>query len=106
LELAVIDLGQGIPRTLTGNALYASLSDLAALEKALEDGVTATNEAGRGVGLSELVSTARKAGESTLVIQSGRGQFTVSSKNGTTHEYRTTPACPIPGTWISLRVQP
>jgi len=106
LELAVVDLGLGIPTTLRANAEFGRLTDLDAVEQAVRDGVTSTGEKGRGAGLAELISTAQRAGNSTLVIQSGYAHLTVSSRGGLANIHRTCPGTPVPGTWISLRLQP
>jgi hypothetical protein len=106
LELAVVDLGLGIPTTLRREATYAGLSDLEAVERALDDGVTSTGEGGRGAGLYELVSAVGRAGSSTLVIRSGRAHLTASVRSGIPSTQRTIPSSPVPGTWISVRLQP
>jgi len=106
LDLAVVDLGLGIPATLRANAAFSHLSDLEALGKALEDGVTCTGLEGRGAGLCELVTNAQRAGNSTLVIQSGDARISLASFNGQSQVSCTTAAQPIRGTWISLRLQP
>ena len=104
LELAVVDLGLGIPTTLTTHPKYADLSDLVAVQRALDDGVTCTGEEGRGAGLAELVKTVRVAGSSTLVIESGRAHVTACA--GDAGVQLTEPAKPVPGTWISIRLKP
>ncbi len=104
LELAVVDLGRGIPSTMA--LTYADLTDLEALEKALEDGVTCTGEAGRGAGLAELVAAVEQAGNSTLTVRSGRGHLTISRSGNATQVQRSTPSCLVPGTWIAIRLQP
>lgn len=104
LELAVVDLGRGIPSTMARN--YPGLTDLEALETALEDGVTSTGEEGRGAGLAELIAAVEQAGNSTLVVRSGRAHLTISRSRNVTQVQRSTPACPVPGTWIAIRLQP
>jgi hypothetical protein len=106
LEVAIVDLGVGIPNRLRGNSQFGHLTDIEAVEHALRDGVTSTGEVGRGAGLAELIAAAEQVGRSTLVIQSGQAHFTVSSRDGTNHIYRTRPESAVPGTWISLRLQP
>jgi hypothetical protein len=104
LELAVVDLGLGIPAKLTSAPEYAHISDLAAVERALDDGVTSTGEPGRGAGLMELRSTVQRAGSSTLIIQSGRAHVIVGSADEPTRLL--TPSVPVPGTWIAIRLRP
>jgi hypothetical protein len=104
LDLAVVDLGLGIPATLTSLARYAHLSDLHAVQLALADGITCTDEAGRGAGLCELVTAVQAAGSSTLVIQSGKAHVTANAVNSEVQLM--TPATAVPGTWISLRLKP
>lgn len=105
LELAVVDLGLGIPTTLGENPSYADLTDLEAIERALEDGVSSVQEEGRGTGLWELVETVGKAKASTLGIGSGRGDLRLSWRNGGRTRNAATPGHEIPGTWISIRLE-
>lgn len=52
LELAVVDLGEGIPTTLARNPDHRGLGDLAAVERSLEEGVSgvsSTDDGGRGL---------------------------------------------------------
>jgi hypothetical protein len=106
LELACVDLGFGIPTTLRRRAQYAQLSDIEAIECALEDGVTSANDGdvGRGAGLADLCKTVRLAGHSTLTIHSGRAYVTVGS--GAQIAQVTTPATAVVGTWIAVRLKP
>jgi len=106
LELAVVDLGLGIPATLARNPAHAGLDDLATVEAALRDGVTSTDEDGRGAGLYELATAVGQAGNSTLVVRSGRAHVTISRRRNTTQVQRSKPGCPVPGTWIAISVQP
>ncbi|MGH8987958.1 MAG: hypothetical protein ACRDXC_05075 [Acidimicrobiales bacterium] len=106
LKLAVVDLGRGIPTTLRTRREYCHLSDVEAVERALDDGVTSTGQAGRGAGLAEIIDSARRTKNSTLVIQSGRAQFTVSCSAGACNTYASRPGVPTPGTWISLVLNP
>jgi hypothetical protein len=106
LELAVVDLGLGIPNTLRSRSAYRGFTDIEAVERALDDGVTSTGEEGRGAGLAEIISSARRTKNSTLVIQSGHAQFTLSCSGGTTRTYSTCPGMSTPGTWISLVLKP
>ncbi|MHB8438518.1 MAG: hypothetical protein ACYDD4_05070 [Acidimicrobiales bacterium] len=106
LELAVVDLGQGIPTTLRRNVQHAHLSDIEAIEESLIDGVSCTGEPNRGSGMHELVTAIQRAGNSTMVIRSGRGHVTIGVKDGAAHIGRRTPAHEVRGTWISVRLEP
>jgi len=106
LEVAVVDLGLGIPTTLRSRPEYRTLTDVEAVEKALQDRVTSTGEEGRGAGLAEIISSAQRTRNSTLVIQSGSAQYTVSCTDGTARIHSTRPGRPTPGTWISLTLKP
>lgn len=106
LELAVVDIGLGIPTTLRRRSEYSALSDLEAVQLALEDNVTSTGEPGRGAGLPELIDAVGHAGNSTLVIRSGRAHLTASVRTAKRETQLLTPSSPVPGTWISVRLQP
>ena len=105
LELAVVDLGHGIPMTLARNPDHRGLTDLDALELSLKDGVSSAREPGRGAGLTELVMAAGRAGQSTLRLGSGRAHLTLSWENGHYERQPSVPAYVICGTWISLRLE-
>jgi hypothetical protein len=104
LDLAVVDIGVGIPTTLRRKAEYQSLSDLDAVQKALEDKVTCTKEEFRGAGLMDLVAKVKNAGSSTLVVQSGRAHVALGANDADVQLL--IPALAVPGTWISLRLKP
>ena len=105
LELACVDLGLGIPATLRRRSEYSHLGDAAVIQKALEDGVTSAqrDDQGRGAGLADLCKTVRRAGHSTLTIQSGHANVSVSNN---INPQVTTPRVAFIGTWISIRLQP
>jgi hypothetical protein len=105
LELAVVDLGQGIPTTLSRHPNHRGLSDLEALERSLEDGVSSTSDPGRGAGLAELVGAVGRTGHSTLELGSGRASLTLEWANGNHYRQRAVPGYTIRGTWISLRLE-
>jgi hypothetical protein len=105
LELAVVDLGCGIPATLSGNPAHAGLSDLDALERALEDGVSSATEAGRGAGLAELVRGIGRVGTASLRIASGRAELNMGWQGGQERRNRTVPAYTVRGTWIAVRLE-
>ena len=106
LELCVVDIGDGIPVTLRRNPEFAELSDLDAVRRALEDGVTSTGASGRGAGLAELCAAITRTGSTTLSIQSRQAHVNLSGDGGQTRVQLLTPRCPTPGTWISLRSLP
>ena len=105
LELAVVDRGLGIPHTLTQNPLHSSLNDLEAVERSLQDGVSSSPNEGRGAGLWELEAAVAAGQGATLAIASGQADLSISWRAGRRTCNRTTPAEPISGTWISIRLE-
>jgi anti-sigma regulatory factor (Ser/Thr protein kinase) len=105
LELAIVDLGDGIPETLGRNPDHSGLSDLEAVERSLEDGVSSSGEEGRGAGLWEFVDRVGRGGSSTLGISSGYADLRISRQGGRHTRNATTPEHPVPGTWIWVRLQ-
>jgi hypothetical protein len=105
LELAVVDLGTGIPTTLAHNPAHQGLTDIQALERSLEDGVSGIDEPGRGAGLFELVKAVGRAGTASLRLGSGRGQLSVGWMNGERRTNRNVPSVAVPGTWIALTLE-
>jgi hypothetical protein len=105
LELAVVDLGDGIPKTLARNREHRELDDLSAVAHALEDGVSSIRGEGRGTGLWELRETVRKGGNSTLGIGSGEAELSLSWEDGDAVQNASIPAHPIRGTWIWVRLE-
>jgi anti-sigma regulatory factor (Ser/Thr protein kinase) len=105
LELAVVDRGLGIPQTLTQNPRHRGLSDLEAVERSLEDGVSSSPNDGRGAGLWELEAAVAASRDATLAIASGQADLSLSWRGGVRTCNRTTPAEPISGTWISIRLE-
>lgn len=70
-EFAITDAGVGVRASLARNAKYAALSDdLAAIEKALEPGVTSSPGSNSGGGLSLLREAVRDNG-GTFLVRSG-----------------------------------
>ena len=106
LELAVVDLGIGIPTTLRRNPRFSTLSDLEALEEALKYGVSSSGDLNRGIGLHELISSVQAAGDSTLVLRSGYAHITISNRQPRPSLQRKTPGYFVPGTWIAVRMDP
>jgi len=76
--IAIADGGVGVRETLTRNPEYAehTTTDNDALRHALEMGVSATGEIGRGGGLALVAGIAARAGGS-LSLRSGSGRVTV-----------------------------
>ena len=106
LELAVVDLGEGIPTTLARNPDHDGLGDLGAVERSLEDGVSSvTDDDGRGTGLWELVEAVARAENATLGIGSGRADLRLSWERGLRSRNAAVPSYAIPGTWIWVRLE-
>jgi hypothetical protein len=76
--IAIADGGVGVRETLSRNPKYAehTTTDNDALRHALEMGVSATGEIGRGGGLALVAGIAARAGGS-LSLRSGSGRVTV-----------------------------
>jgi hypothetical protein len=76
--VAIADGGVGVRETLSRNPKYAeyTTTDNDALRHALEMGVSATGEIGRGGGLALVAGIAARAGGS-LSLRSGSGRVTV-----------------------------
>jgi hypothetical protein len=106
LELAVVDLGLGIPATLRANRVYTCLTDLGAVERALEDGVSSVPDDGRGAGLAELVHGVARAGDATLRVSSGQAELTLGWTSRRQRPNRAALHPAAPGTWISVRLDP
>jgi hypothetical protein len=106
LELAVVDLGRGIPATLRENRVYGGLTDLRAVERALEDGVSSVPDEGRGAGLAELVHGVARTGNATLQVSSGQAELTLGWTAWQQRPNRAALHPPAPGTWISVRLDP
>lgn len=104
LELAVVDLGRGIPTTLRQNPRHSDLSDLDAVENALEDGVSSVQERGRGGGLAELVRDVGRVGQASLRLSSGDAELALGWGNGLASFNRSIPASHVRGTWIAVRL--
>ena len=105
LELAVVDLGAGIPATLARNPNHRGLTDMAAVERALKDGVSSVAGDGRGTGLWELVKAVSRGGNSTLGIGSAAAELSISWQKGSAVQNATTPVHAIRGTWIWVRLE-
>lgn len=72
VEVAIVDTGVGIRKSLTKNAAYADIrDDVAAIETALEPMVTATPDRNTGLGLSLTRFLLRRNG-GQLMVRSGK----------------------------------
>jgi anti-sigma regulatory factor (Ser/Thr protein kinase) len=105
LEVAIVDLGVGIPVTLARNPAHRGLSDLTAVQRSLQNGVSRITDPGRGTGLAELVKAVGRAGTASLRIGSRRAQLTIGWRGGCERQQATAPACPVPGTWIAVTLE-
>jgi anti-sigma regulatory factor (Ser/Thr protein kinase) len=73
MEVAIVDLGQGIKASLTNNPVYADIpDDVTAIQRALEPNVTATPDRNSGLGLA-VTRLALGGNGGTLVVRSGLG---------------------------------
>jgi hypothetical protein len=105
LELAVVDLGHGIPTTLARNPDHAGLTDIEAVELALEDHVSGVTDAGRGAGLWEFIRDVRRGGDASVGIASGYADLRISWRSGVEKRNAARPSQPVPGTWIWVRLE-
>lgn len=97
VEVAIVDTGVGIRRSLTKNAAYADISDdVAAIETALEPMVTATPDRNTGLGLSLTRYLLRRNG-GQLMVRSGKAAVYAGA-------IERSEVCPIPwpGTIVTL----
>jgi signal transduction histidine kinase len=96
--ISIADGGVGVRETLSRNTAYAehTTTDNDALRHALEMGVSATGEIGRGGGLALVAGIAARA-HGSLSLRSGSGRITVyqNRKNS-----RNVP--PFPGTFVRV----
>ncbi|PWU45612.1 hypothetical protein DLJ47_34120 [Micromonospora sp. S4605] len=105
LEFAICDTGIGILEHLRKNPENRDLpGDEAALERALQRGVTGTEDK-RGNGLADLFNVTGNAGYSLLVLRSGRGLASVAARQHDRRPAYATTEDEIRGTWAWLRVR-
>ncbi len=99
LEVAVADYGEGLTATLTRNPKYSDIrSDVQAIRRAIQPGVSEHDDPTRGTGLHHLIQITYHHGGS-VQIRSGRGKvhFRMDKKIG--YEF----AVPrVPGVQVSL----
>jgi anti-sigma regulatory factor (Ser/Thr protein kinase) len=99
-EVAIVDLGIGIRRSLTKNPAYASADDdMAAVRKAVELGVTSTPHRNSGYGLAVTRDLLDK-NHGLLVIKSGWAELWLGSE-----EEEVRADAPFPGTLVGLRAR-
>lgn len=100
LEVAIADLGRGVPASLAANEAYASIPDhVEAVRQAFRFGVTATPERNAGMGLAVTQQLMRSNG-GVVGIRSG---FAAVMRGGTHSEELRTAS--FPGTMIVLDIR-
>ncbi|WP_432969933.1 hypothetical protein [Dactylosporangium sp. CA-233914] len=105
LEFAICDTGIGIFDHLRKNPGNLDVQDdEAALRRALQRGVTGTDDK-RGNGLADLFNVTGTAGYLLLVLRSGRGLASVAARQHDRRPAYATTADEIRGTWAWLRVR-
>lgn len=84
-SMSVTDVGRGIPDRLRENPRYAGLEDCDALARALQDGVSTSDEPGRGHGFSHVFNAlANRSARLRFRTGSARATWTGTSP-GATH---------------------
>jgi anti-sigma regulatory factor (Ser/Thr protein kinase) len=105
LEVAVVDLGAGIPATLARNPDHRGLTDLDAVLRALERGVSSLATEGRGGGLPQIVRHAARSRNATLIIASSQARLHISWRGRARRQNTSVPPLPVRGTWIAARFE-
>lgn len=105
LELMVVDLGRGIKDSLAQNPSYAELTELGAIRRALEDGVSSLDDPGRGGGLPNLVSSAGTVPRASVRISSGEGEVDMRWVGGDPVRLERKREQAATGTWIYVRLE-
>ena len=78
LEFAVCDTGVGVMTHLRGNPKYAHYTqDKRAIARATKRGVSGIPDGDRGNGLFDAIEDARKVGDVSLQIRSGKGEVVI-----------------------------
>lgn len=103
LELAVADIGIGIPSHLRGNPRYSGIEqDQEAISLALKPGVTGTRDR-RGYGFFDVLTAAERVGTGELLIFSGHGRALVPFGKGGRRSRFSSLEDALPGTWVMIR---
>ena len=105
LEVAVVDLGAGIPATLARNPAHRGLTDVDAVLRSLDDGVSSLAEDGRGSGLPQIVRHVARSRNATLIIASSQARLHISWRGGARRQNTSVPPLPVRGTWIAARFE-
>lgn len=104
LELAVADMGIGIPNHLRGNPEYQEISDDAeAIKLAVQPGITGTRDR-RGYGFHDILRETGNVGEGDLIIFSGAAGGTIPLGDSDRRRRFTSLKTPIKGTWVEIRL--
>lgn len=104
-EFAVCDAGEGVYENLRATVRYQDLdNDCAALENALQNGVSGAAAPGHGYGLGDLGNDATRDGSGRLMLRSGGAIASLVLRTRRPIAARTV-ATPIDGTWAWLRVR-
>ena len=104
LEFAICDNGIGVLEHLRTNPKYASVSSSSdAIRLAFEPGVTGTADA-RGMGLSNVLRLASRAGRTSLVFASGDAAVHHRAFTERLTSIETALPDVVDGTWVWLRV--
>lgn len=103
LELAVADVGIGIPSHLRSNPRYSEVQeDPEAIALALKPGVTGTRDR-RGYGFHDVLKAAERVGMGELLIFSGKGSALVPfGQKGRRSRFASLKE-KLPGTWVVIR---
>lgn len=103
LELAVADIGVGIPDHLRRNPRYEDVSDDAeAISLALRPGVTGTRDR-RGWGFHDVLAESEDVAEGQMLVLSGRGGARVPfGREGARRRFWEIEKR-LPGTWIQIQ---
>jgi hypothetical protein len=112
LRILILDLGVGIPATITLGKLkeqvvsyltrFSAPDDADRITAAVEVGRTSTGTLGRGNGLADIRKFTEQSQKGKLRILSGKGEVVYTT--GNVHPKKTTHAAPIPGTLIEWEI--
>jgi anti-sigma regulatory factor (Ser/Thr protein kinase) len=102
LDIAIGDVGVGIPASLRANPAFGSLTDVEAIRRALDQGVSSLIDPDRGLGLPELVHRSRQLRGYVRILSGSAGvevdhRYPRERIKPNTYNFRAI------GTWIFLR---